>query len=169
LGDNDGPAMKVAGFYFIHFVYTFMQLLNFKQWIYESADFPEPEDLSAFLSHAATVCIRTYQEMFKVAQTQRQKDLTKEISDLSELLQHIHQGLEEKIPSEPLDTDKFQGKPSPTLNKPQYPIKYPTLHSIIPVLKTIGGNPVIDKPTSQALSDKIQSLLHAWKSALHQS
>jgi hypothetical protein len=146
-----------------------MQFLNFKQWICESADFPEPEDLSAFLSHAATVCIRTHQEMFKMAQTQKQNDLVGEISSLGELLQHIHQSLEDKIPNEPLDTDKFQGKPSPTLNKPQYPIKYPTLRSIIPILRTIGGNPAIDKPTSQALSDKIQSLLRAWNSALQQS
>lgn len=145
-----------------------MQLLNFKQWICESADFPEPEDLSAFLSHAATICIRTHQAMFKVAQNQKQKDLASEISSLGELLQHIHQSLEDKIPSEPFDTDKFQGRPSPALNKPQYSIKYPTLPSVIPILKTIGGNPAIDKPTSQALSDKIQSMLRAWNSALQQ-
>lgn len=145
-----------------------MSSLKFKQWIFESADFPEPEDLSLFISHAATVCIRTHQSMFKIANTQQKKDLVSEIVALGELLQHIHQGLEDKIPDEPFDMDKFQGKPSPTLNKPQYSIKYPTLLSIIPVLRAIGGNPAIDKPNSQALSERIQSLLQAWNFALQQ-
>ena len=136
-----------------------MQFLNFKQWICESADFPEPEDLSNFLSHAATVCIRTYQAMFKNAHTQKQKDLAARISELGQLLDYMHQGLESK--TEPFDVDKFQGKPSPSLNKPQYSLKYPTLQSILPILRTIGGNPAIDKATSQALSDKIQVILQA--------
>lgn len=146
-----------------------MIALNFKRWISESADFPEPEDLSAFLSHAATICIRTHQAMFKSVHSQQEKSLMDEIIALSELLENIHQGLEDKIPNEPLDVDKFQGKSSPVLNKPQYSIKYPTLNSIVPILKTIGGNPAIDKPTSQALTERIQSLLRAWNSALQQS
>ena len=137
---------------------NFMQL-NFKNWISESV-FPDLKDLSEFLSHAATICIRTHQAMSKLANVK--KNLIDEISDLGELLQHVHQKLENKIPNEPFNMYKFQSKPSPLLNKPQYSIKYPTLESLIPVLRTIGGNPAIDRSASKAISDQIQSVLIAW-------
>jgi len=146
-----------------------MQLLNFKQWICESADFPESTDLASFIEHAITVCIRTHQEMFAQAHSQKQKDLMNEIIALSELLQHIQKSMEEQIPFEPINTDKFQGRPAISLTKNQLQHKYPKLPSVLQVLRTIGGNPAIDKPTSQALSDRIESLFRAWKSALQQT
>lgn len=135
-----------------------MQILKFKQWV-ESADFPEPADLSAFMNHAILVCIRTKQGL---AHNPKFKDLMSEIDSLSELLQHIKQSVDARIPEEPFDTDKFQGKSIPSLAYNQFRHKYPDLSSVLQVLKTIGGHYFIEKPESLALTTKIHSLLQVW-------
>jgi hypothetical protein len=147
--------------------------MDFKQWL-ESVDFfPRPEDLNAFINHAIKVCIETHQAMFANAKTQKEQAVMNQIITLTELLQHIQKNIEDRI-YDPDSTagDKFQGKPSPSLTHNQYPHKFPNLPSVIRVLQTIGGHYFIEKPSSQALSDQLRSLLQAWnlakKSALHQ-
>lgn len=143
--------------------------MNFKAWLSESVDlFPQPEDLVAFLNHAATVCIRTHQEMFKEAKSQRQKDLMQEIISLSELLQHMQQDVESRFKDAPplyADTE-YPGKSSPSLRANQYPHKFPTFQSVIHVLKTLGSHYFIEKPATQALSDQLDKVLRAWSLAL---
>lgn len=140
--------------------------MTFKQWLESVDTFPQPEDLNAFIGHAIRVCIRTHQEMFADAKSPKEKALINEIISLTELLQRIQKNIEERI-YDPDSTggDKFQGKPTPSLMPNQYPHKFPTLPSVIKVLQTIGGHYFIEKPSSQALSDRLRSLLQAWNLA----
>jgi hypothetical protein len=138
--------------------------MTFKQWLESVDTFPRAEDLSTFMSYAHTVSIRTHQAMFRNAKTPEQKALMKEIIDLADLLGHIHKNIEGRLP-EISDGDKFQGKPTPSLQINQYQHKFPDLPSVLRVLRTIGSHYFIEKPTSQALSDRLNSLNSALQHA----
>lgn len=144
--------------------------MTFKQWLESVDTFPRPEDLNTFLGHALTVCIRTHQAMFQDAKTPSQKALMNEIIALTDLLQYIQKNVEDRLPDTP-DMDKFQGKPTPSLQRNQYIHKFPDLPSVLRVLQTIGGHYFIEKPSSQALSDRLRSLRTAFakNSALQQA
>lgn len=139
--------------------------MNFKQWLESTVDlFPQPEDLNAFIGHAIGVCIRTHQAMFHDTDTPKHKKLMNEIIALTELLQHIQKNIEDRLPAAQ-SYDKFQGKPTPSLRKNQYVHKFPNLPDVLRVLQTLGGHYFIEKPSSQALSDQIRTLLQTWNLA----
>jgi len=134
--------------------------MNFKQWLESVDTFPRPEDLNNFIGHAINVCIRTHQAMFQDAKSPKEKALLNEIIALTELLQHIQKNIEDRLP-EISDADKFQGKPSPSLQPNLYSHKFPDLPAVIRILQTIGGHYFIEKPSSQALSDRLRSFAQA--------
>lgn len=145
-------------------------MTTFREWLHESVDtFPQPQDLAAFISHATTVCIHAQQSLAPRASSPDEKALLIEINNLTRLLMEIGDYLQEKIQADSEQApDQFQGKPTPSLLLGQYPHKFPSLPSVVKVLRTIGSHYYMDQNYSRELTQQLNRLDHAWAKVRHE-
>lgn len=123
--------------------------MQFKQWLSESINFPNPENLDEFLDYAIVVCIRSHH---KLPVTNHFKN---EIINLSDLLENIQKKVKFHVAHQPLVDNKFK-KYSFYLHKNEYAHRFPNLESILKVLSTLGSNYLIDKADSIALTSQLK-------------
>jgi hypothetical protein len=107
----------------------------FKSWL-ESVDmFPQPQDLGNFIYHAATTFLKAKQYVGGNAahpqSSSHTKALAKEMGEMCDILHVIEAKLKPKIMGAELPLGKFEGRPTPSLNKNQYAHRFPTLARVV--------------------------------------